>query len=143
MPSQLQPLLLLVLFGVVVYFLMIRPQQKRRKQTQEMQSSLKPGSEIVTTAGMYGKVVSLEDDAVLLEVAPGVTCKYMRQAVMRVVPEAAPVVEEPAAVEASKTDDEAADKEEPVDKTEDSAAADEPEKAEESDAGEKDKKSSS
>lgn len=84
--KQLEPILFIVAILVVFYLLLIRPQQRRRKQQQDMQQAIRPGSEIVTTAGMYAKVVATEgDDALLLEVAPGVTCKYMRQAVMRVV----------------------------------------------------------
>lgn len=103
MPSNLQPILFLVAIAAVFYLLMIRPQQKKRKETQAMLQALKPGSEIVTTAGMYGRVVSLEgDDSLLVEVAPGVTCKYMRQAVMRVVPDATPAAAEQESLPESK-----------------------------------------
>lgn len=117
MPSNLQPILFLVAIAAVFYLLMIRPQQKKRKETQAMLQSLKPGSEIVTTAGMYGKVVSLEgDDSLLVEVAPGVTCRYMRQAVMRVVPDATAAAAEPESL--TEADDGEAD-----DSAKDAAAA--------------------
>lgn len=89
--GQLEPILFIVAIIAVFYLLLIRPQQKRRKEMTNMQQALKPGAEVVTTAGMFARVVAMEgDDALLLEVAPGVTCKYMRQSVMRVVPEEQP-----------------------------------------------------
>lgn len=108
---NLEPILFIVAIVAVFYLLLIRPQQKRRKQQQQMQNSIRPGTEIVTTAGMYAKVVATEgDDALLLEVAPGVTCKYLKQAVMRVIPESQPTEPteppestEPAAVTAGES----------------------------------------
>ncbi|HEX6444583.1 MAG TPA: preprotein translocase subunit YajC [Streptosporangiales bacterium] len=87
--KQLEPILFIVLIFAVFYFLLIRPQRKRQRETQQMQQALQPGTEVVTTAGMYARVVAFEgDDSVLLEVAPGVTCRYLKQAIMRVVPDA-------------------------------------------------------
>ncbi|MGH3097530.1 MAG: preprotein translocase subunit YajC [Streptosporangiales bacterium] len=114
---NLEPILFIVAIVAVFYLLLIRPQQKRRKQQQQMQQSIRPGTEIVTTAGMYAKVVATEgDDALLLEVAPGVTCKYMKQAVMRVVPEGQPAAEstEPAAVGATESTEQAHESAEPA-----------------------------
>ena len=90
-------LFLLLLFGVV-YFLMIRPQQKRRREAQDMQKQLGPGDQIVTIGGLHGTIVTIDDDAATLEVAPGVQVKFARQAIARVLPrqeaaEAAPVEE--------------------------------------------------
>ncbi|MFI5892784.1 preprotein translocase subunit YajC [Actinoplanes sp. NPDC051513] len=103
-------LFLLLLFGVV-YFLMIRPQQKRRREAQQMQKQLGPGDQIVTIGGLHGTIVTIDDDAATLEVAPGVQVKFARQAISRILPrqdseEAAPA-EEPAVedVEATVVDD--------------------------------------
>ena len=81
--------LLMALFFVALYFLMIRPQQKRRRQTEEMQRAIGPGDEIVTVGGLYGTVEEIDDDSVLLEIAPGVTAKYARAAIGKVVTPAA------------------------------------------------------
>jgi preprotein translocase subunit YajC len=78
-------LFLLLLFGVV-YFLMIRPQQKRRREAQRMQNTLGPGDHIVTIGGLHGMVVSIDDDVATLEVSPGVTLRFARQAIARVLP---------------------------------------------------------
>ncbi|NMA79729.1 MAG: preprotein translocase subunit YajC [Clostridiales bacterium] len=53
----------------VFYFFLIRPQKKREKQTQQMQSNLQVGDEIVTTGGIVGIVVSIKEDTVVLETA--------------------------------------------------------------------------
>jgi preprotein translocase subunit YajC len=77
-------IMLALLFGAM-YFLMIRPQQKRRRQIMEMQSAIGVGDEIVTVGGLYGVVRELADDTVLLEVAPGVTNRYARAAIGQVI----------------------------------------------------------
>ena len=109
-------LFLLLLFGVV-YFLMIRPQQKRRREALNMQNQLGPGDQIVTIGGLHGTIVSIDDDVATLEVAPGVQVKFARQAIARTLPKqeaeesaAADEVEaEPAVQEPAVADDTAAD----------------------------------
>ena len=88
-----------------MYFLMIRPQQKRRREAMAMQNSLGPGDRIVTIGGLHGTVVSMADDLVTLEIAPGVHVQFARPAIARVLTEPSavtkvdepvePVVEEP------------------------------------------------
>lgn len=80
-------LLLPVLLIAVFYFLLIRPQQKQRRQMMELQQSITPGTRVMTGAGLLGTVVSIDDDEVVLEVAPGVTNRYVRRAIVNVVPE--------------------------------------------------------
>lgn len=63
-------LLLPVLMIFVLYFLMIRPQQKRQKHWQEMLKSVKSGDRVTTAGGLRGIVVSLKDDAIVIRVAP-------------------------------------------------------------------------
>lgn len=64
--TMLLPLLLIP----VLYFLMIRPQQKRQKQWQEMLAGIKSGDRITTAGGIRGIIISLKDDAVIIRVAP-------------------------------------------------------------------------
>jgi len=94
------PLLLIVLLFGVMYFMMIRPQQKRRREAQSMQASLGPGDQIVTIGGLHGTVVAIDDDVVTLEISPGVTARYARPAIARVTNQQAaaeePVPAEPA-----------------------------------------------
>jgi preprotein translocase subunit YajC len=79
------PLLLMVGLLVVMYLVVIRPQSRRRKEMQEMQQTVDAGAEVLTIGGLYGTVVSSDDDTVTLEVAPGVTNKYARGAIGKVV----------------------------------------------------------
>ncbi|MET8837148.1 preprotein translocase subunit YajC [Micromonospora sp. NPDC004540] len=95
----LTPILMIALLFGVMYFMMIRPQQKRRREAEQMQSALGVGDEVVTIGGLYGTVTGVEDETVLLEVAPGVQTRYARPAIARVVkrteaPEAETITEE-------------------------------------------------
>lgn len=73
-----------LLFGLM-YLLFIRPQSKRRKEAERMQKQLGPGDKIITIGGMHGTVQEADNDSVLLEIAPGVSARYARQAIARVV----------------------------------------------------------
>ncbi|TDC59308.1 preprotein translocase subunit YajC [Micromonospora sp. KC207] len=84
----LTPILMIALLFGVMYFMMIRPQQKRRREAERMQSALAPGDEVVTIGGLYGTVTGVDDETVLLEVAPGVQTRYARPAIARVVSQA-------------------------------------------------------
>ena len=82
-PNAIVSFLPLLLIGVVFYFLLIRPQNQRRRAQMEMQSSVEVGDEIVTTAGIYGTITEIDDDygIVTVEVAPGVEMRFARAAV--------------------------------------------------------------
>jgi preprotein translocase subunit YajC len=73
------------LIFVVFYFLLIRPQQKRTKQHQEMLGKLKKNDEVMTSGGIYGKVISLADNVVTLEVAPNVRIRVSRPQISTVI----------------------------------------------------------
>lgn len=62
----MQMLIPLVLMIVLFYFLLIRPQQKRQKQVQQMQSGLSKGDKIITIGGLHGIVDAIEDNTVIL-----------------------------------------------------------------------------
>ena len=68
----------LIALGVLFYFLMIRPQQKRVKQHQQMIGALKRGDQVVLNDGVIGKVVRVEDREVGVEIATGVTVKVVK-----------------------------------------------------------------
>ncbi len=69
---QLFPLILM--FGIF-YFLLIRPQQKKAKEHRALIDALKKGDLVVTAAGIHGKVTSVEENIVVLEIATGVNIK--------------------------------------------------------------------
>ncbi len=74
------PLALFVLF----YFLMIRPQQRRMKQHQQMLAGIKRGDNVVLSSGVLGKVVRVEDKEVGVEIATGVTVKVRKSMITEV-----------------------------------------------------------
>lgn len=75
----------IILIIAVFYFLLVRPSQNRRKKQTQMQNQIAPGQQVMTTAALHATVVALEDDIVVLEIAPGVECRYNRQAIARVL----------------------------------------------------------
>jgi preprotein translocase subunit YajC len=98
-PGSFMPILMIVLLFGVMYFMMIRPQQKRRREAERMQSTIGAGAEVVTIGGLYGTVTSVDDETVMLEVAPGVQTRYARPAIARVVKAAEPVESVPEEVD--------------------------------------------
>jgi preprotein translocase subunit YajC len=82
-PNALVGLLPLLLMGVVFYFLLIRPQNQRRRAQMEMQSSVDVGDEVVTTAGIYGTITEIDEDygTVMLEIAPNTEIRVSRAAI--------------------------------------------------------------
>lgn len=92
----------IVLLIAAMYFLMIRPQSRRRREAQEMQSRLAPGDEVQTVGGLYATVIAVDDESVTLEGAPGVTMRYARGAIARVIRQERPEADEGES-DASKT----------------------------------------
>lgn len=77
---NLLPLLLIV---VVFYFFMIRPQMKRQKELKAFRESLKKGDKVVTTGGIYGKVVEIKETVIIVEVDDNTKLKVDKAAVLR------------------------------------------------------------
>lgn len=99
-------LLIIVVLIVIFYFLMIRPQRNRARKVQEQQASVQPGARVRTTAGMYATVTEVDGNDVVLEVAPGVEVRYLKRAIMEVVPdESGDGAVPPEADDAAATDD--------------------------------------
>ena len=68
----------------IMWFLLIRPAQKRQKQTKEMQTSLKRGDSIVTIGGLHGTIDAVDEVSVFLKTADGNVLQFDKQAVGRV-----------------------------------------------------------
>lgn len=84
------PILLLLLLGMpVMLFVMMRSQRKKAAKQQDLQKSAGIGSEIMTTAGIFGTIVDEDEDegTIVLEIAPGTQIKLIRGAIARVVSE--------------------------------------------------------
>lgn len=74
------PLLLIIL---IFYFLMIRPQMKRQKEIQKFRDSLAKGDKVITTGGIYGKIIEIKDNAVVLEIASDVHIKVDKNGILK------------------------------------------------------------
>jgi len=81
---SLLPFLLIIL---VFWFLIIRPQQKRQREAQQMQTALGAGSKVMLTSGIFGTVTEVTDDYIAVEVAEGLSIKVIRAAIGRILPE--------------------------------------------------------
>ena len=83
--SSLPTLIMLMLIPVAMYFLILRPQKRRAKEAQQLQSTIEIGDEIMTTSGLYGFVTGFEGDIAWLEIDDNVHIRISRQAIQRKV----------------------------------------------------------
>lgn len=83
--QELVSLLPIIGIALLFWLLIIRPQSKRQKAVQAMQSGLEPGTEVMLTSGVYGTLDRVEDDTIWVRVADGVTLKVAKGAVGSVV----------------------------------------------------------
>lgn len=81
----------LILIFAIMYFLLIRPQQRKVKQHQEMVKALRRGDQVITQGGLIGKVSKVkDDDEIEVELAQGVTVRVVRATVAQVVSKTEP-----------------------------------------------------
>jgi preprotein translocase subunit YajC len=96
--NMLVSLLPFILIFVIMYFLILRPQQKRVKQHQEMVKNVRRGDTVVTSGGLIGKVTKVvDDDQIEVEIGEGVRIRQMRQMIAEVRAKGEPVKDEGAA----------------------------------------------
>lgn len=107
-------LLVVVALFVAFWLLLIRPQRRRQRVQDEMLAGLKVGDEIVTAGGLYGDIIELAEDEVLVEIADGVEVRVARRAVAGVMPD-----EDEDDFEGDEEESEVAPEEEPASKTRD------------------------
>ena len=78
----------LIMFGAIFaifYFMIIRPQQKRAKEREKMLGAIQKGDKIITSAGMHGTIVGIEEKTYLIQVSDNVKIKFEKSAVASVV----------------------------------------------------------
>ena len=83
----LQLLQFLPIFAIL-YFLLIRPEQQRRKHTEKMLKEIKKGDRVLTTGGMYGTIVGLDDAKVVLKISDETKAEFAKSAIVSVVADA-------------------------------------------------------
>ena len=87
-PSLLgSPIIMMILMFGVIYFMLIRPQQKRQKDQQALRDALKRGDKVVTTGGIYGSISAIDDQLVTLEVAKDVRIRILRAQILGLQPQ--------------------------------------------------------
>jgi preprotein translocase subunit YajC len=84
--GSMMGLLFPILLLVVMFFLMVRPQMKRQKEHRELLGKLAKGDEVLTSGGIAGRVVSIDDNFVGVEIADGVVVKMQKGAIAAVLP---------------------------------------------------------
>ena len=84
--QQFFPIIMLVVFVGIFYFMLIRPQQKKQKEHQNMLSGLSTGDEVVTAGGILGRITEVGDNFVTVEVADGVRLKVQKFQITQLMP---------------------------------------------------------
>ena len=79
--NMISTIVLMVGIMVIFYFFMIRPQINKQKKEKEFRDGIKQGDRVITMGGIYGKIIKLEDDSVLLEIDNNVKIRLERAAI--------------------------------------------------------------
>ena len=85
-PSAFSPLIVMVVFFAIFYFIAIRPQMKRAKEHRQMLGQLAKGDEVVVAGGIAGRVVEIGDSFIDVEIAPNMAIKVQKHAIGAVLP---------------------------------------------------------
>ena len=81
----------IIMFGaifLIFYFMIIRPQQKRAKEREKLLSNMQKGDKVVTSSGLHGTIVHIEDKTIILQVSDNVKLKFERSAIATILPSA-------------------------------------------------------
>ncbi len=79
-------LIMIAIFFVIMYFMIIRPQNKRAKEHNKLIDSLTNGTEVVVSNGIMGKIVGIKDDTIDLEISKGINIKVRKNSISTVLP---------------------------------------------------------
>ena len=74
-------LIMMVAIFAIMYFFMIRPQNKKQKEIANFRKNLEGGQSVITAGGIYGKIKEIEDNAVIVEIASGVKIKVDKNSI--------------------------------------------------------------
>ena len=84
-PSMLASFIPLILIFLIFYFLLIRPQQKKQKEHRKLLDSIQRGDEILSSGGILGKVIKVDNDKLTVEISKGVNVTIIRSTVADVI----------------------------------------------------------
>ncbi len=79
----------IIMFGaifLIFYFMIIRPQQKRAKEREKLLSNMQKGDKVITSSGLHGTIVHIEEKTVLLQVSDNLKLKFERSAIATILP---------------------------------------------------------
>ena len=79
--GQYSMILMIVAMLAIMYFLMIRPQQKRQKEIQNARNAMKNGDKVITAGGIHGRIKEISDTSILIEVADGIRIRVEKTSV--------------------------------------------------------------
>lgn len=85
-PDPLASLILPIGLVVLFYFFLIRPQSKRQKEQRKMIADLQKGEEVITSGGILGKIININDNFITLEITKDVSLKIQKNAVQTIMP---------------------------------------------------------
>jgi preprotein translocase subunit YajC len=80
---SLLPFVLIIAF---FWLIIVRPARNRQRKQSQLLNNLIPGQKVMTTSGLFATVVAVEDDALVLETSPGITSRWAKAAVSRIIP---------------------------------------------------------
>ena len=84
--SPMSSIIMLVIFGLIFYFMLIRPQSKRAKEHKSMVEELQKGDEVVTNGGLAGKIAKVEDNFISLTISENIDVTVQKHAISQVLP---------------------------------------------------------
>jgi preprotein translocase subunit YajC len=109
--AELVPLVVLALAFVVLVILPMRARNRQLQKTRQLQDSLTPGTEVMTTSGLFGRIVVVADESVDLEIAPGTVVRWAKAAIAETRSSAEEAVAEEVAAEKATADRAVAERE--------------------------------
>lgn len=83
--SLVSLVILIVVFGAIFYFLIIRPQRRREREHRKLLQSLKRGDRVVTAGGLYGTIDKIDDDTVILSLEEGAKVRIAKSSIVEKV----------------------------------------------------------
>jgi len=84
--SPMSSIIMLVIFGLIFYFMLIRPQSKRAKEHKSMVDALQKGDEVISSGGLAGKITDVDETFIKLKIADNVEVSIQRNAIASVLP---------------------------------------------------------
>lgn len=95
MQQQLNPIFMIVIFGLISYFMIFRPQAKRNKAMKEMMANLTKGTKVLTSGGLVGRIIKVNTDSddVIIELNSTTQVSIKRNFIVSILPKEQPITD--------------------------------------------------